>query len=31
MALLDDGDRVIVSDSVNNDITVFKINDYGKK
>ncbi len=31
MALLDDGDRVIVSDSVNNDITVFKINDYGKE
>lgn len=31
MALLDDGDRVLVSDKTNNNITVFYLNDYGKK
>lgn len=31
MALLDDGERVLVSDKTNNNITVFYLNDYGKK
>lgn len=31
LALLDDGETVLVSDSVNNNITVFKINDFGRQ
>ena len=31
MALLDNGGRVLVSDKTNNNLTVFRLNDYGKK
>lgn len=31
LALLDDGERVLVSDSTNNTVTVFRLNDYGKE
>lgn len=31
MALLDDGGRVLVSDKTNNNITSFRLNDYGRK
>ncbi|MBR7133750.1 MAG: YIP1 family protein [Clostridia bacterium] len=31
LALLDDGERVLVSDSTNNNVTVFCLNDYGKE
>lgn len=31
LALLDNGERVLVTDSTNNNITVFSINDYGRE